>query len=403
MSIATTLTWVDTNSPVANSRTDDIWFFDADTGWLVNSNGEVERTSDGGQTWEQKLFVDPGSTAFPYLRCLAWGSAQVGWFGAVTGYAGSKKDYLQILLHRTTDGGENWTALSNLPEQSPAGVCGLYAVNEQVLYGSGTNDPNLPGPGIVKTTDGGASWQFIDMAAHADNLIDIYFVDEDTGWVVGGKKDSNCPTTKPGYNKDVEQYAQLKPVVLKTIDGGASWQSKAAGVEGYDCGEWGWKIQFLNDQVGFVSLENFTSAAILKTLDGGESWTRLPILDSAGISINEDLEGVGFVSPTEGWVGGWGHNFEGLNNSYTDGGGQTWVANDHVPSDPNSDPRLKINRYRFLGDPISVGYCSGARVYKLVETTHAAAMLASVERVGPPDGYALSHAPSRTDRSVAIS
>ena len=72
-------------------------------------------------------------------------------------------------------------------------------------------------------------------------------------------------------------------------------------------------------------------------------------------------------------------------------------------SDPNSDLRLKINRYRFLGDPISGGYCSGARVYKLVETTRAAAMLASVERVGRPDGHALSHAPSRTDRSVAIS
>ena len=124
---------------MVNARTDDIWFFDADTGWLVNSNGQVQRTSDGGQTWEQKFFVDPNSTAFPYLRCLGWGSAQVGWFGAVTKFS-SNKDYLQILLHRTTDGGENWTALSNLPEQSPAGVCGLYAVNEQVVYGSGTND-----------------------------------------------------------------------------------------------------------------------------------------------------------------------------------------------------------------------------------------------------------------------
>lgn len=27
------------NSPVASSRTDDIWFFDELTGWLVNSSG----------------------------------------------------------------------------------------------------------------------------------------------------------------------------------------------------------------------------------------------------------------------------------------------------------------------------------------------------------------------------
>lgn len=403
MSIATTTAkWVATNSPVANSRTDDIWFFDADTGWLVNSNGQVSRTADGGNTWEQKFFLDPASTAFPYLRCLAWGSDLIGWFGAVTGFTGGTKDYLKILLHKTTDGGDTWAALSNLPEDSPAGVCGLYAVNEQVVYGSGTNDPNLPGPGIVKTVDGGANWQFIDMAAHADNLIDIYFFDATTGWVVGGKKDPTCPTIRPGYETH-PQYAQLKPVVLKTTDGGATWQNMAADVAGFDCGEWGWKIQFLSDRVGFVALENFTSAAILKTLDGGESWTRLPIVDGNGSVINRDLEGIGFVSPSEGWVGGWGNAFEGLMNSFSEDGGESWVPENHVPADPNSDPRLRINRYRFLGKPISAGYCSGQRVYKLVEQSQVAAALAAVERVGPPSGSALSHVSSPTARSVSIS
>ncbi|OIM94465.1 hypothetical protein BLN97_10450 [Bradyrhizobium elkanii] len=260
----------------------------------------------------------------------------------------------------------------------------MSVVNEKVVYGAGTNDPNLPGPGLVKTTDGGATWTHTDLSQYADNLIDVYFFDENTGWIVGGKKDSSCPAIKPGYETH-PQYSQLKPVVLKTIDGGATWVNKAAGVAGFDCGEWGWKIQFLNVTTGFVSLENFTTAAILKTTDGGETWVRLPIVDSAGQSINMDLEGVGFIDAQSGWVGGWADNFEGLFNSLTVDGGNSWTAQNNVPSNPTTDPRIKINRYRLLGNPVSTGYCSGAKVYK------------RAQRRG---GRAGLHPPSRRPRPV---
>ena len=63
-----------------------------------------------------------------------------------------------------------------MPENSPAGICGMSVVNEKVMYGAGTNDPNLPGPGLVKTTDGGATWTHTDLKQHADNLIDVRFL-----------------------------------------------------------------------------------------------------------------------------------------------------------------------------------------------------------------------------------
>ena len=175
---------------------------------------------------------------------------------------------------------------------------------------------------------------------HADNLIDVHFLDENTGWIVGGKKESVMPHHKPGYETH-PQYAQLKPVVLKTTDGGTTWVNKAAGVAGFDCGEWGWKIQWLDAMTGFVSLENFTTAAILKTTDGGETWVRLPIVDSAGKSINTDLEGVGFIDAQSGWVGGWANAFEGLFNSLTVDGGKTWIAQDNTPG---NSPRVRGSR-----------------------------------------------------------
>jgi len=394
--------WVATKSPAANSRTDDIWFFNEKTGWLVNSNGDIRQTLDGGDTWTRKKFIDPNSKGRPYLRCMGWANEKIGWVGAVTRRDTGPKDYLKVLLHRTTDGGATWNNITNMPDSSPAGICGMFVVNEKIVYGAGTNDPNLPGPGLVKTTDGGATWTHTDLSQHADNLIDVYFSDEKTGWIVGGKNDPSCATIKPGYESH-PQYSQLKPVVLKTTDGGATWVNKAAGVAGFDCGEWGWKIQFLDAKTGFVSLENFTAAAILKTTDGGETWKRMPVVDSSGKPINMDLEGVGFVDAQSGWVGGWGDNFEGLFNSMTVDGGKTWTAQQNTPGDPHTDPRIKINRYRMLGKPISTGYCSGAKVYKRADpVAHAAVVAAAKAPTAQPAGFALSHTPYFSSRSIEI-
>ena len=72
--------------------------------------------------------------------------------------------------------------------------------------------------------------------------------------------------------------------MLRTRDGGKTWQNMVENlVDELPCGEWGWKIQFLpknNYQYGFVSLENFTDAAILKTCDGGETWQRMRVARS---------------------------------------------------------------------------------------------------------------------------
>jgi hypothetical protein len=375
------------NSPVANSRTDDIWFFDELTGWLVNSSGYVCKTEDGGENWMPKFFLAPNLPSFPYLRCMSWANRKIGWFGAVTGIGDvdsitSPSQFIRILLHQTTDGGETWKAVENLPEGSPGGICGFHAVNERVAYGSGTNDPGLPGPAIIKTMDNGASWELIDMKPYASNLIDIYFFDEDNGFVVGGLIDPNCKIDSKAYPAPrLSRYGQVKPVILRTRDGGKSWTNTAANINDFQCGEWGWKIQFLNQTHGFIALENFRNASILVTTDGGDSWVKKHVAknqDPSSPAINNDLEGIGFINELQGWVGGWGFQdlsapVGGLENSYTEDGGETWIAQNHLPNPnippgPRNDPRYRINRYRFVKDidgEVTTGYCSGQQVFKL--------------------------------------
>jgi photosystem II stability/assembly factor-like uncharacterized protein len=324
----TDLRWRPTNAPVASSRTDDIWFTDPQTGWAVNSNGQIVHTTDGGDTWPEQ-FHDPEV----YFRCIGFAGPARGWAGTLT--AGKT-------LFETRDGA-TWSAVTNLPPLAPSAVCGMSVVNDQVVYLAGTNFPNRP-PRMMKTVDGGASCSAWDMRPWASILIDTYFTSPEQGWVVGGKTDEAVPTRN-----------NVKAVVLFTADGGRTWENRAAGLQAVlPKGEWGWKIQFLDDRVGFVSLENFTAGAILKTTDGGATWTRIPINDP---QQNANLEGVGFIDEQTGWVGGWGDaRFQRLSTSATTDGGRTW-------QDANDVGRA-LNRFRFFGNPVSVGYASGQTVYK---------------------------------------
>ncbi|MEM7350066.1 MAG: YCF48-related protein [Acidobacteriota bacterium] len=401
--------WVETNSPVASSRTDDIWFFDPHTGWLVNSNGQIAVTLDGGQNWEIKHRVTSGA----YLRCIGFTPSRArGWVGAIVGQDASDPDaYLQQLLRVTLDGGETWRTVANLPKGSPGGICGLSVVNEKVAYGSGSNDPNDVGPGIVKTVDGGQSWELIDMRDYASNLIDIHFFDEQRGWVVGGLANEACQGPPPPSYNGHPQYYKVTPVALYTEDGGKTWENRVASLA-FPCGEWGWKIDFLGggDQIGFISLENFVEGAILKTLDGGKTWARLSVNDRRPLKFgqevsNANLEGIGFIDESFGWVGGWGdRNFIGTYNSVTDDGGLTWKAEDYAvnaSSQPVGDVRLNVNRYRFFGDPVNVGYCSGKKVYKLVvkgaaEAPAVTSLVAAPEAASQQEQLAVSDGTTAT-------
>lgn len=318
------------------TRYDDIWFVSPLVGWAVNSAGEIVHTEDG-DNWATQHTVD-GDT---WLRCMSFTSPTDGWVGSIT---------RRQRLFKTEDG-KTWTDMTASLPALPSAICGISSPSKGVVFASGTQYPNREA-GIMHTADGGKTWNSISMAAHANLLIDTYFVDDLHGWVVGGKGGTT--------------YDKLKPVVMFTADGGKTWQDKLenSGID-FPTGEWGWKIQFLTPQVGFVSLENDTAAAILKTTDGGNSWNRIPITDP---QRNVELEGIGFINEQVGWVGGWGHGFmanqpDGTTSGTTDGGA-TWF-------DANGVGRF-LNRFRFTKTEPIVGYASGGTIYQCTKVDDGA-------------------------------
>jgi len=123
---------------------------------------------------------------------------------------------------------------------------------------------------------------------------------------------------------------------------------------------------------------------------------------------NANLEGVGFIDENTGWVGGWGdREFERRGSSTTSDGGRTW-------RDANEIGRA-INRFRFFGRPVTVGYASGETVYKYapgpVRRAMRAVTLAAAERRHTPvisqrtmreQGACISFVAAPADRQVHV-
>ena len=296
------------NAPFANGRHDDVFFVNPDLGWVVNGDGEIWRTTDGGDSWERQLLAPE-----IYFRAVGFANAQKGWVGNLSG---------SPLLYATTDGGANWTPMDNIPAPRPTGICGIWVVNESTVYACGRYDGP---PRVIKTTDGGATWTSKDLAPIATSLIDIYFTDADHGMVVGGLGTG---------------FSNRKAIVLATTDGGATWVTKHMTNR---TGEWSWKITFPTPSDGYVSIERFSGQAFfLKTNDGGRTWQ-----DKFFLSSYEE-QGIGFATPTLGWIGGW----TGPTYQTTDEG-NTWQL---------AGFGQNINRFRMLS--AALGYAVGETVYK---------------------------------------
>jgi len=330
--------WRPTNAPGRRDpgyRTDDVFFVDANTGWAVNADGNVIKTADGGDSWAEQAHFDDA-----YLRSVGFADKKTGWVGTLT-------ETLRLL--HTNDGGASWQSV-NLPAGAPPAICGICVVDANTVYASGTNFPDQPAA-VIKTTDGGATWTAIDMSSRAAILVDIFFKNANEGWVVGGVDNVGRPMA--GRVRD-----DVKPAVFHTTDGGATWTDRLTSLRRF-CprGEWGWKIQMLDAQTLFVSLENMTDGAILRSDNGGVTWRRIPINDR---QRNANLEGIGFLDRNRGWVGGWGDaRFQGGFTSASTDSGANW--------DNANEVGFRLNRFRFIGNPVTVAYASGDTVYKFTD------------------------------------
>ena len=231
-----------------------IWFTDHNHGWTVGykesgMHGFIYHTTDGGQHWSLN-----DSSQYELN--------DVFFVTEDTGYAmGGGRNHETIL--RTTNAGSDWEKHDAYGKQ----LFTVFFINDTVGWAAGAEGY------ILKTEDGGQNWYHTYLDMGIDHFRDSYFVNQDTGWIVGGDS------------------------IFQTTDGGDTWESlKGLSNHSYHC------CYFINSNSGWVGAYADQMAKTIYTEDGGDSWQ---VQDSVpGVVIYAMF----FIDEKTGWaVGTNGH------------------------------------------------------------------------------------------------
>jgi photosystem II stability/assembly factor-like uncharacterized protein len=255
--------WIEQNSGVTGQLRD-IFFLNANEGWICGVNGTILHTTNGGDVWRPQ---NSGTT----LHLIA-----IHFTDPLNGYAAG----VNGLILKTNDGGNTWT---RLPMNSLYTYWGVYFITPAKGFFVGIYDRE--GCVITATTDSGKTWDFTyyRRGELLYNFRDVDFVDSQHGCIIG-------------YNK----------WFLTTSDGGTTWVDKSDKVPSGDI----YGIDFISPNIAFASDFN---GKIHKTTDNGDSWTEIH-------SVVRAYRDVGFVNESTGWAAGSQGNI-----IFTNDGGKTWT------------------------------------------------------------------------------
>ena len=212
-------------------------FLSAHTGFLLLSNGSVELTEDGGESFSRKTAI-PGTSASSGGGSLV--GADVHFFTATAGIAFVSDPHSGLSsAFRTPDGGVSWTPVT-LP--SGARVTSIHFIDASDGYAIGPET-------LLRTTDGGEKWEAKPIAAgNSFNTIDCSTATTCLLTVSGGDKliettdGGATDAVKTASNSLIYGAAYASPTQIVAVgesgatvlsgDGGATFTSASADIGG---------------------------------------------------------------------------------------------------------------------------------------------------------------------------
>lgn len=308
ISVPDSATWLTLPSDSYRGKRDDMHFASAAVGFYGTGAGEVFRTDDGGTSWA-RVWHRPGT----FVRALGFIDEQNGFLGNVGDYYPGVTD--TVPLYRTRDGGRSWAPV-DFGGQTVPGICAIDILQTRAIVQGELRETTLihaagrvGGPAkLLRSVDGGETWTYLDLSEHAGMILDVKFLDSDTGFVFAGS------------HSDIKQSEAL---ILKTRDGGQSWSTVYRSGRKF---ENSWKASFADRTTGFATVQTYDperdQQVVVRTVDGGESWTELPLVSNS----KARQFGIGFASPEIGWVGTAIGGFE------TRDGGASWAQVNIAPA-----------------------------------------------------------------------
>ena len=335
--------WINQTTPLTGFAYWDVSFLDTLFGYISCNGGRILRTTDGGMNWDVK---QAGDNYGLFTIELVTRTKAVA-----LGFAG-KHVY-------TSDGGDNWTFITFLGGSEPnnisfidtlkgfaVGFGGCYETTNSgrnwnwrsdMVDGAGITFPAKNGIGyyvgkvltIRKTTNAGIDW---DKAIINDDFIDVFFTDDNTGWIVGQElyksilyktydggatilPVQNFPGENPSsvyFFDNLNGIVGAKDKIFKTSSGGINWE--AQNISGYDSlltGKVFKRFYFLDNGFGWA----MNAGCVVKTTDNGNNWFIVfKLLNGTTLTgFNFTNEQIGWITSTSGLY-------------YTTDGGVNWIT-----------------------------------------------------------------------------
>jgi photosystem II stability/assembly factor-like uncharacterized protein len=258
-----------------------------------DSRQVIVYTTNGGKTWIKN------DCKFPQITD-----------GLHTIYLLDKKTLLGIGAHvyKSIDYGKNW---SDLWPDHPNTISELFIKSQlKWLMADGTR--------ISLTNDGGVSWKKVYVADVMLAFDHIMFLSDSIGYACGGSL------------FDWTDFSEI----IKTTDGGENWTKLDPEP---------WKslkkvipyisdLQFLNENVGFLITGDYP--VLYKTIDGGNNWSFVDTISAFRGEFISEKEGyliyLGSILHTKDGGHSWLTDYEGLNDTETDGINDMYVRDDDV-------------------------------------------------------------------------
>lgn len=276
-----------------------VFFIDQDRGWAVGSRGTLLATADGGKSWQAK-----SRPTTDVIRDVYFNDELTGWLVCERNtYQLKSNDEPLSYLMKTQDGGESWERIA---------IRGADARIMRAVFGrEGRGWLFGEGGSIFSTHDSGATW-IKKPTPTRYLLLGGTFIDERNGWLVGAG--STLLLTSDGgetWNHGrLQQTANVRfnstsfvnarvgwavgggGAIYRTTNGGASWQALNSGVttDLFD-------VKFLDSSEGWaVGAEG----VVLHTTSGGLRWS------TVRSGTPHALERIHFTDRTHGWAVGFG-------------------------------------------------------------------------------------------------
>lgn len=220
----------------------DMHFFNETTGLIITNDGIIYKTNDRGITWDLR-YKHP--TVNQPLFEIFFIDQNIGFVvGGANWCNGSGCNCPGGLVLKTNDGGETWNNIYQITGHIQFDAIAKNNNGDLFIIGNGFSGPLQASAKILKSADNGINWTIVDSTSC--KLLDIFF-NNNSGFCIGSNPSESARIIRSDYAGEI-------------------WTLS----ESFDSG-WPYDIDFSND-IGYTIVGR--PSVIYKTNDGGDNWLK---------------------------------------------------------------------------------------------------------------------------------